>query len=1277
MQFITKGPDVPDTLLKAHEDGHVVFFCGAGISYPAELPSFRNLVDDIYVQVGTDLNESEQETYDHERYDATLDLLERRLPGQRMEVRKAVYEILKPNLRRKGAKDTHIALIQLARSSDGKTRLITTNFDRIFECINMPKKSAIPTYVAPFLPVPKNSRWNGLVYLHGLLPKSPEDEDALHQLVLTSGDFGLAYLIERWASRFVSELFREYRVCFIGYSINDPVLRYMMDALAADRMQGEIIPQAYAFGDISFSQESNKSKELEKKAIEWKAKGVSPILYEVPSGTKDHSALHQTLRVWANTYRDGITGKERIVVDYAMTRPSKSTKQDDFVGRMLWAISDKSGLPAKQFANFNPAPTLDWLKVFSEERYLQGDLNRFGVAPNPKMMDSNLTFSLIKRPTPHTHSPLMRLVSSYPQDSRWDEVMSHLALWILRHLNNAELILWIAQQGGQLHKLMVRLIDDKLNQFAQLEKKGDQAKLDSIRHQSPDAIPEQYLRPLWRVLLTERVKSHRHSLDLYQWQDWFESENLNPSMRIKLREILAPKIELKAPFRLSEYDSEPEIPKKLEQVIDWKLVLTNDHVRTTLLDLTKEDRWNNALPSLLNDFQQLLFDALDMLQELEAADSRKDQSYLDLPSISPHDQNQRFKDWVALIELVRDSWLAVWKQNTSRATNIAQEWFELPYPTFKRLALFAASKDECIESAQWIHWLTKENAWWLWSIYTKREVLRLLVLQGCRVNQKSRNKLEKAIMAGPPRSMYRSELVAEEWQELKEHSIWLYLAKLQSSGGDLGSKAVDYQSELEKKHPEWRFAENESDEFSVWIGSSGDDDWSDIQTVDLAPSTLTDLIEWLKKSPVSKRPFRRDNWREICSNTFPLCARALSALSREGKWPAKPWDEALRAWSEDKQAIRSWIYIAPLIKNIPDDVIKDIAHSLTWWLEIVSKVIERYQDIFINLCKRILTLPHQDGVDTDQPVTRAINHPVGHITQALLNLWFRRKPSDNEKLPSDLEPIFSQLCDTDIAQFSHGRVLLASRLVALFRVDPAWTETKLLPLLDWSLNADEAAITWQGFLWSPRIYPPLTIAFEKQLLDTVDHYEELGESAKQFAAFLTYLALDYTDTYPKKDLVNVFKKIPQEGLNEASFTLTQALSGAGEKREEYWTNRIKPFWHNIWPKSLHCTSVIIAENLAQLSITAASKFPEALDTVYNWLKPIEYPFCIIDQLHESELPNQFPESSLKLLDVIILNQPLAPKKLDMCLKVIEVAKPELRQDDRFKGLSEYLRRHRG
>jgi NAD-dependent SIR2 family protein deacetylase len=96
MQFVASGPDIPDPLLQAHEEGRVVFFCGAGISYPAGLPGFKGLVDNIYRRVGTTPRANEQEAYDRNHFDATLDLLERRLPGQRIAVRQELAQVLKP-----------------------------------------------------------------------------------------------------------------------------------------------------------------------------------------------------------------------------------------------------------------------------------------------------------------------------------------------------------------------------------------------------------------------------------------------------------------------------------------------------------------------------------------------------------------------------------------------------------------------------------------------------------------------------------------------------------------------------------------------------------------------------------------------------------------------------------------------------------------------------------------------------------------------------------------------------------------------------------------------------------------------------------------------------------------------------------------------------------------------------------------------------------------------------------------------------------------------------
>lgn len=1267
MQFITNGPDIPDALLQAHEDGRVVFFCGAGISYPAGLPDFKGLVDAIYRLLGTVPDAIEQDAYSRGQFDATLDLLERRLPGQRqgLAMRKALAEALQPKLRRMGATDTHAALLQLARNREGALRLVTTNFDRVFEQVAKRNKQPINAFAAPMLPIPKNSRWNGLVYLHGLLPDKA-DESALHRLVLTSGDFGLAYLTERWAARFVSELFRNYVVCFVGYSINDPVLRYMMDALAADRMLGELTPQAYALGDCVPGQEHGK-------AIEWEAKGVTPILYEVAAGSHDHSALHRTLKVWAETCRDGILGKERIVVSHALARPSASTRQDDFVGRMLWALSDKSGLPAKRFADFNPVPSLEWLlEAFSDERYRHGDLARFDVSPRHEV-DDKLRFSLIRRPAPYNLASPMMLVSGGATDGQWDAVMFQLARWLVRHLNDPELIIWLAQRGGQLHDRWPWLIEDRLNEYARLEREDKTAELEEIRTNAPNAIPEPLMLTLWRLLLTGRVKAPWRELDLYRWEDRLKRDGLTTTLRLEMRELLSPRVTLKKPFRWGEEEDGTEEPTRIKQLVDWELVLAADHVHSSLRDLADE-HWRAALPVLLDDFQQLLRDSLDLLRELGEADDRSDRSHWDLPSISPHWQNRSFRDWVTLIELLRDAWLAVRETEPIRAIHLAQVWFTLPYSTFKRLALFAASHDGCIPSGQWVDWLLADDAWWLWSVDAQRETMRLMVLQGARLAPDARAKLEAAILAGPPRAMFRDNIETKRWASLVDHSVWIHLAKLQDGGGSLGSSAAQRLSDLSAANPEWKLERNESDEFSHWMSGTGDPDYEEKREIDLAPRKRQDLVNWLKRPPSTRSPFYEDNWRETCRTRFFHCAYALCDLASEELWPVERWREALQAWSEEGRVLRSWRFVAPLVQTIPDGVLQETAHSITWWLETVSKLIDRHEAFFLNLCQRILLLPHQDGVDTDKPVMRAINHPVGHVTQALLNLWFKRKPNDNERLPDDIEPFFTLLCDTNHEQFRHGRVLLALHLIALFRVDRPWTEKHLLPLFDWTACPAEAKAVWEGFLGSPRLHRPLLIAFKSQFLATAHHYAQLGEHNRQFAAFLTYAGLDPVEGYAPQEFRAALGELPQEGLHESAQALVQALEGAGEQCEDNWRNRVRPFWQDIWPKSQQLASNGIAESLARLSIAARGEFPSALSAVLDWLRPIEHPHYVIRRLHESGLAGRFPEDALRLLNAVLDDQPWVQRELGQCLDAISIASPALLQDHRYRRLIEYARR---
>jgi SIR2-like domain len=1275
MQFVPNGPDIPNALLQAHEEGNVVFFCGAGISYPAGLPGFQGLVDGIYKNVGEQPNSTEKEAYDRWQYDTTLNLLEVRITGGRSIVRKALAQSLKPKLRKKGATTTHAALLDLARSRDGSVHLVTTNFDRIFNYLISRHKLSITEYAAPCLPIPKNSRWNGLVYLHGLLPKQLE-KHALNQLVITSGDFGLAYLTERWAARFVSDLFQNFTVCFVGYSIGDPVLRYLMDALAADRMLGEFIPEAYAFGSYRTDDEAKPQHREPQQKIEWEAKGVIPILYEAINKGKDHSALHETFKIWAKTYRDGVQGKERIIVDYSPIKPSASTKQDDYVGRMIWALSDPSGKPAKKFAEFDPVPPIEWLETFSENCFSHSDLSQFGIPPFQKP-DENLKFSLIHRPVNYSKAPWMMLTSYGTNGSDWDDVMVNLASWLVRHLNNPQLLLWLTERGGRLQNQLVRMVERQLDRFAKLERDGNTTELTSICASSPHAIPSPPMRTLWHLLIAGRVKVTQENLELYSWKTKLDRDGLTTTLRFELRELLAPKIKLKNPLRYfwGEDDATEITRENIKRFIDWDVVLAADNLKYYLKDLQKLAAWPEIVPELLSDIQQLLLDALDLQRELGEADDLNDRSNWYLPSISPHSQNHDFNEWISLIKLLRDAWLTVQQSHPARATKIARDWFEQPYPTFKRLALYAATKDENITSDEWVSWLLVDDCWWLWTSDTRRETMRVLVLQGQNLSYTELQRLEAAILAGPLRKMYREDLEFGDWQELQAHSIWLHLAKLKSGGCVLGNDAAQKLANLSAAYPNWQLPANESDEFSSWISGTGDPDFEERHPIVRVPRQLDKLVIWLKQDTKTD-PFSGDDWRDVCEEKFATVVRAFYILSQESFWPSHYWEKALYTWSDEKRVRHCWRYVAPLVAQMPDDLLLTLNHSVTWWLESASKKkLNCHEDLFFDLCRRYLAIDYPDNVDRDgDALSLAMNDPIGHITEALIKIWFLRQPNDGDGIPDDIKPLLTKLCGREKAQYRHGRVILASRLISLFRIDRVWTEQYLIPFLSWQSSESEARATWTGFLRSPRIYWPLMTAFKNDFLETAKYSSFLNHFGEQYINLLTFAALDPASTFTTEEYRAAISSLPQSGLEIAAGSLVRALGGAGEQREQYWQNRVRPYWQEIWPKDNQKRSTSIAENLARLSIAAGGEFPDALATFIDWLQPFN-PHHILYLLEGSDLCSKFPQDVLTLLDRIIENQSWSYSDLGKCLDEIAHAWPESQTDWRYRRLQELRSRN--
>lgn len=304
-------PPIPERLLIAHARGRVLFICGAGVSLPANLPDFRQLVVDVYQNLDagihaaisklprttntlsgvnlsglTDRQIAEVQRFVAGDYDVVLGMLERRLDNQTRgdsQVRNQVGN----RIRSGGSKAAplHKALMRLA-DRGGVSTIVTTNFDLLLEEAGR-SLGVSQTYSLGAIPRPTRQReFQGVLHIHGALDRSARRNS---ELVLTDQDFGEFYLRRRVVPDFIYDAARLYHLVLVGYSANDPPMRYLLNAVAADGTRFDDLKERFTFVG------SDKPNPITLE--DWKARGITPIHYNAPKG--DHSLLLATLQKWA------------------------------------------------------------------------------------------------------------------------------------------------------------------------------------------------------------------------------------------------------------------------------------------------------------------------------------------------------------------------------------------------------------------------------------------------------------------------------------------------------------------------------------------------------------------------------------------------------------------------------------------------------------------------------------------------------------------------------------------------------------------------------------------------------------------------------------------------------------------------------------------------------------------------------------------------------------------------------------------------------------------
>jgi hypothetical protein len=288
MRFLENGTDIPDELIQAVTDGAAVFLCGAGVSMRVGLPSFKTLTENVYQRLGeTSSNEFlEQHAFGRAEYDRALRSLEKRThrPGTSSRVRAAVAELLAvPD---GTSLPDHLALLTLSRDQEGRPKLLTTNFDTLFErAARDGGFQNLSSHAGKAIPKAGTANDHGILHLHGRIADASLSL-AGSELILTSADFGDAYLRDGWSSRYIEDRMRLGPLVLVGYAAEDAALRLLLETLDADRERFRDLKDIYAI-----------EKRTEGSASIWKAKGIKPIEFA------DYDAIYATLAEWSHYAR--------------------------------------------------------------------------------------------------------------------------------------------------------------------------------------------------------------------------------------------------------------------------------------------------------------------------------------------------------------------------------------------------------------------------------------------------------------------------------------------------------------------------------------------------------------------------------------------------------------------------------------------------------------------------------------------------------------------------------------------------------------------------------------------------------------------------------------------------------------------------------------------------------------------------------------------------------------------------------------------------------------
>ena len=1258
MRFLDNGPAIPDELLHARDEGRVVFFCGAGVSRAkAKLPDFFGLAKKVMETLGVLADSPARKLLDEARSieaqtsvagvipaDRIFGLLEREFSMDVIE--EAVAFALRPD--NEPDLTAHRIILDLATTMEGLVHVVTTNFDRLFDDCDR----GLSSWQRPRLPDPSRPNdMNGIIYLHGkATPDYQRAED--DGFVLSSSQFGQAYLSEGWATSFFREIIDRYVVVFIGYAADDPPVHYLLEGL--NRQINE--RQVYAFQPGNADDAASK----------WGHRGVKAISYAEDS---DHAALWNTLEAWAQRARD-LDKWYSEVINKAKQGPKSLSPHER--GQVAHIVSTVEGV--KKFSEGEKLPPAEWLCVFDKYRRYGEPGKLGGFLQEGPYVDPFDLYHIDSDMPPDRSDPAGHSSEREVPTDAWDAFnLSRIDKTTLRNDNFPSITgrwaynvlplpprlrqmgAWIRGVASQPAAVWWAVRTTPLHPEI---RSGIRWTLTRSQRPISPAV-----REAWYYLLEYWEQGRNRDADLVGWNELKRRISKDGWSRSVVRAYAAC---FRPYLRVEPLLGNPKPPEKQGEIgrselIGLDVVYPADN--SERIDIPNE--WVAPVVVVL---RKNLETALELETEIDRGGLGHISSIV-LDQNTASDRKLRLSGAVIEFTSVFERLIRI---DIEAARHEFSKWLSEDDAIFARLRIWAAGKPDLVSDDQFGSMLVDMSDDIFWDRSHEWDLLHTLLARWDRLSADTRVAIEKRLLKG--RSRRKQE---EDFEKQRTLSILARITWLSQKGCKLHLNLAEETDRLRGFVPDWK-PEHVDKIVAYWgtrIGTMNTEtDYSALLDIPLASV----LSEAQSLSGRRDEPFVGYNPFSGLSNARPV--RAFSALrtaASRGDFPDWEWSIFLNAEERKTDKPRFMALIAERLAGyLGNGATELVWPAASWLMNVSDRLFDQYPAGFHKVTSALIQALAKEPESSDSGVwqvdgvrdwmTTALNAPVGQIAQAL----FRNSQTNGMKMDGDFPLEHLEYADELLALPGDLRryalAIFTYRINWFYTNNREWSEDNLLSALD-SSGLDREAF-WGGSL----AYTPCQELFMRLKTHLLQLAREDGQTRREYRQGLSSIILSGWGSFiegtsnrcvSNEELRDVLVQTDDEFRSHVLHAMRRSCTE--ERTRDKWTLLLPEFLRDVWPRQRKANSPAMSASLFDLAFCKEELFPELVETILPLLTKAEHLHLPLSE----NIAKKHPRQTLDLLYAVLPDNILYwPFGIEDILASIVKADPTLKTNEKFLEL---------